>query len=294
MTDLIVRIGERLESAGFTGIEFMVPNEETIGRSLEMAGAILADPNARRYVQELGYHAYPLGAVYTSPRQILESSGEGSPDPATRSQLEQLKALGQQYGVRIWMTEVTEVLGQNDFAFDAIENVLARAIHIHDVFEYAGASAFFGMNTLWDSRSHAEHFAGRNVPFLSEQSSMVLVDLDAGGVMITGMGYAVGHYARWVRPGAVRVEAGSSRARVIATAFRQAGRLVVVVVNNEPEAQLLRIGLAGGEASGEAIGETSHGSVRWEAVDPLAPAADGAFETAAPARSVVTLAIPIE
>ncbi len=295
MVDLVARIGARLRAAGFADVKFLVPNEETIERSLQVAQAILADPAARPYVGAIGFHPYPYGSAYSSPRRILESSGNGTPDAGARQQLEQLRALGQQYGIPIWMTEVSEGPGRNDYAFDAIESVLARAIHIHDNFEYAGASAFFGQNTIWDSQTHAEHFAGRGIPFLSEQSGMVLVDVSTGTISITGMGYAVAHYARWIRPGAIRIGATSEKPRVIVTAFRDPPnrRVVVVVVNNEAAEQLLRVRLSGTSARGEADGETSFGAVRLRAIPPFAPAPGGEFEIAAPANSVVTLAIPI-
>lgn len=296
VVDLVARIGARLRTAGFDDVKFLVPNEETIPRSVEVARAILADPAARPFVGAIGFHPYPLGSVYSSPRRILESSGSGTPDAGTRQQLEQLKALGQQYGVPVWLTEVTENLGRNDYEFDAIENVLARAIHIHDTFEFAGASAFFGMNAIWDSQSHEEHFAGRGVPFLSEQSTMVLVDVGTGKISITGMGYAVGHYARWIRPGGIRIGATSESSQVIVTAFRDPpnSRVVVVAVNNETTEQLLRVRLTGASARGEASGESSYGGVRWQAVSPRSAAANGDFEIVAAAHSVVTLAIPTE
>src|SRR5262249_46882780 len=178
-----------------------------------------------------------------------------------------------------WMTEVSEGPGNNDYGFDAIENVLARAIHVHDNFDFAGASAFFGMNTIWDSQTHEEHFAGRGVPFMSEQSGMVLVDVSSGKISITGMGYAVGHYARWIRRGAIRIGARSEKPQVIATAFRDStrGRVVLVVINNEPTEQLLRVRLAGASAGGAATGESSFGSVRWQAIPAFAASSSGDF-----------------
>jgi len=295
VVDLVKRIGERLRAAGFGSVKFLVPNEETIGRSLEVARAILGDPQAGQFVGAIGYHPYPYGSVYVSVRRILETSGSGEPDATARQQLEQLKALGQQYGVPVWMTEVTEGPGTEDYAIDAIENVLARAIHIHDNFEYAGASAFFGMQTIWDSQTHEEHFAGRNVPFLSDHSSIILADVRSGTIHITGMGYAIGHYAHWIRPGALRVATSSNRPRVLVSSFRDAadGHLVVVAVNNEPTAQALRIQLTGATAKGPVTGEESYASLRWRIISPFAPAANGEIEFVAPARSVVTLAIPV-
>jgi O-glycosyl hydrolase len=295
VVDLVERSGDRLRNAGFASVKFVVPNEETIGRSLEVAGAILADPGARPYVGAIGYHAYPYGSAYASPARIMATSGNGSPDEEARHQLGQLKALGQSYEVPVWLTEVSEGPGNTDYSFDAIENVLARAIHIHDNFEYAGASAFFGMNTLWDSQTHAEHFAGRNVPFLSEQSGMVLVDVGVGEIKITGMGYAVGHYARWVEQGAVRLGITSGSARVIATAFRNQTdrRIVLVAVNNESTEQLLRVALAGASSAGAVSGELSYEGARWQPIPPFTPPDPTEIGYVVPARSVVTVAIPV-
>lgn len=294
VVDLVKTIGPRLQAAGFAGVKFVVPNEESIGRSLEVAQAILADPAARPYVGVIGFHTYPIPSAYSSPRRILEASGNGAPDPDARHGLEQLKALGQQYGIPLWMTEVAEGVGINDYSFNAIEYVLARAINIHDMFEYAGASAFFGMNTIWDSQTHAEHFAGRGVPFLSERSGMVLVDVGTGEIRITGMGYAVGHYARWLRPGVVRIEASSGKPRVLVSAFRDLAnrRIVVVAVNNELSEQFLQIRLTGASAGGAVSGEVTSGQVRWQAIPNFVPSSNSTVGFVAPARSVVTLAIP--
>jgi O-glycosyl hydrolase len=295
VVDLVHRVGDRLKAAGFTDLKFVVPNEETMSRSLQVAQAILADAGARPYVGAIGFHQYPYGSAYSSPRRILASSGTGVPDAEARQQLEQLKALGQQYGVPLWMTEVTEGPGNADYSFDAIENVLARAIHIHDVFEYGGASAFFGMNTLWDSQTHDAHFAGRNVPFLSDHSSIVLIDDATGATMVTGMGYAISHYAHWLRPGAIRIAATSDKPDLIVTAFRDPprNRIVVVAVNNGTGERLLQVHLNGATA-GTANGEESYGGIRWRLISDLAPTSAGAIEFLAPAKSVVTLAIPIQ
>lgn len=296
VVDIVKRAGARLRAAGFTEVKFVVPNEETIGRSRDVAQAILADPAARPFVGVVGFHTYPIPSAYSSPRRILEASGNGTPDPVTRHGLEELRALGQQYGVPLWMTEVSEGVGITDYSFDAIEYVLARAINIHDVFAYAGASAFFGMNTIWDSQTHEEHFAGRGVPFLTERSGMVLVDVGTGEIKITGMGYAVGHYARWLKPGGVRrIEAVSRSPRVLVSAFRDAAnqRIVVVAVNNEPREQFLQIRLSGASARGEVTGELSAGPLRWQAIPPFPSAGRKPLGFVAPAQSVVTLAIPI-
>jgi len=295
VVDIVKRVGTRLRSAGFADLKFVVPNEETMSRSLEVARAILADPAARPYVGVIGFHQYPYGSAYSSPRRILASSGMGVPDAEARQELEQLKALGQQYGVPLWMTEVTEEPGTADYPYGSIEDVLARAIHIHDVFEYGGASAFFGQNTLWDSRSHEEHFAGRNVPFLTEKSGIVLVDLNTGDVKITGMGYAVAHYASWLKAGAVRIGSTSASPRLLSTAFRDpvSRKIVVVVVNTEATTRTVRVRLSGVAAGSGITGESTYEGTRRQIIQPFSPTASGDVEFNAPPRSVVTVAIPM-
>lgn len=296
VVDLVKRVGQRLRGAGFSQVQFIVPNEETMARSRVVAQALLADPDARQFVGAIGFHQYPYGSAYSSPRRILEASGSGHPDPGARGELEQLRALGVQHGVPLWMTEVAEGPGNTDYPFGAMESVLARAIHIHDVFRYGGASAFFGMLTLWDSRSHAEHFAGRNIPFLTEQSGAVLVDLEANRVRITGMGHAIGHFARWFGSGTRWVESSSSNPLVLVSAFDDAARdrVVVVVANASPTRQLLRIQLAGATPAGTIRGEQSSGTARWQPLDPATPRTGGEVQVTVPGRSVVSLAIPVQ
>ncbi|HET6566593.1 MAG TPA: T9SS type A sorting domain-containing protein [Rhodothermales bacterium] len=295
VVDLVKRIGQRLSAAGFKETKFIVPNEATISRSYEVAQALLTDPEARPYVGVIGYHPYPYGSTYASPSQILETSGIGAAKPGLIESLGKLKALSERYDVPVWMTEVSEGPGTTDYPFTAIENVLARAIHIHDNFYYAGASAFYGMNAIWDSRSHAEHFAGRDVDFLDEQSDIVLADVGTGKIYISGMGYAIGQYARWVKKGDIVALASSDNPRVIATAFRNRSgdQITVVAVNNTASAQALKIVLSGASANGSVKGEESYEQERWASIQAFSPASSSEIHYTAPAKSVVTLTIPV-
>ena len=294
VVDLVARVGTRLRAAGIMETRFIVPNEETMARSLAVASAILANPVAGPFVGAIGFHQYPYGSASVSPRRVLSTSGAGLPDPATRQELTQLRALGTRYGVPVWMTEVSEGPGNADYPFGAIEHVMARAVHIHDVLVYGGASAFFGMNTIWDAVTHDQHFAGRSVPFLADEMAIILVDQPQNRIRITGAGYAIGHYARWLDSTAVRVESTSGNDRVIVTAFRdpRQPRLVVVITNTNDKPRRVSIALRGATASGTAVGETSFGTVRWQAFQP-AVRSDGTVSYTVAASSVATVAIPI-
>jgi len=66
-----------------------------------------------------------------------------------------------------------------------------------------------------------------------------------------------------------------------------------VAVNNEATQQLLQIQLTGASARGQISGEVSSGQLRWQAFPAFASPSTNSVGFVAPARSVVTLAIPI-
>jgi O-glycosyl hydrolase len=294
LVDLVKVIGRRMADSGFGETMLVVPNEETVQRSYDVARSILEDAEARQYVGAIGYHAYPYESPYSSVRQILEQSGRGRPVSAQLEIRRRLVELSTQYDVPVWMTEISEGPGNNDFPFGAFENVRARAIHIHDEIRYAGASAYYGMNAMWDRRSHEEHFAGRGVDFFSESSAIALVDRDS--VYISGIGYAIGHYARWIDRGAVILAAESSDSLVQATAFRvdSSGDLVVVLINNASAPREVRIGLRGLTVSSAIAGEQSTAEYRWRSIGTAGEAGADSIVVTVPPESVTTIATQIQ
>lgn len=229
IVDIIKRCGARLRAEGFATMKFVVTAEETEAISLRDAQAILADPDARAYVGAIAYHPYPYGSTYASVPNILATSGSGVPDAAKVTVRNQLRDLGAQYGIPTMMVEVSHA----EVPFDSFDGVRGRAIQIHDELVYADAAAFFGMNAMWDSTTHAQHYEGRPDPgFYSETDTVVLIDNAMNKVVISPMGRAIGHYARWIERGAVRVEASTDDPLVQVTAFREDGRLVLVAINN--------------------------------------------------------------
>jgi hypothetical protein len=291
--DIVKRVGGRLRKAGFQELKFVVPNEETIERSTAVARVILEDADARKYVAAVGYHVYPYGSPYASVPRILAASGSGRPDEASVEQRRRLRDLCRHYGVPLWMTEVSHA----EVDPRSLDHLRGRAIHIHDEMVYADASAFYGMNAMWDKKNHAEHFAGRGGDrpnaYLTEQDTIVLADNDTNEVLITGMGYAIGHYARWLTRGAVRVEAASDDKLVLVTAFKddKTRRLVLVIINNAPEDRTLSLALSGLEVAGHVTGEQSYGDLRWQPREEVAVESAQRIRTRVPAMSVTTLAV---
>lgn len=288
---IVKACGARLKAEGFA-TKFVVPAQETENISLADATAILSDPEARKYVGAIAYHPYPYGSTYAAIPNILSTSGSGAPSPAKVQVRNQLRTLGQQYGVPVFMVEVSH----GELAFTDFNALRGRAIHIHDEFEYANASAFFGMNMFWDTVSHAQHYQGRADPgFWSEGDTMVLIDVDAGTVNISPMGRAVGHFARFVSRGAVRLPAASSDPLVLATAFRDssAGRQVVVAINNANAPRVLKFSFTGLALSGQVTGEQSTAAMAWAALAPVSVTSESTYTVTVPAMSVTSLSVAL-
>jgi O-glycosyl hydrolase len=287
IADIVGRSGARIRSAGFANMRFVVPCEERENISLDGARKVLEDANARPYVGAIGYHPYPYGSTYAAVANILATSGAGAPDAGKVLVRNQLRDLGAMYEVPVFMTEVSH----SEKPFDDFDNVRGRAIHIHDELVYADASAFFGMNAMWDSVSHAQHFAGRADPgFYNETDTVVLIDVAMGNVLISPMGRAIGHYARWLRRGATRVEATTGDPLVLATAFLDPGqnRLVVVAINNASSNRALDVAVSGTALAGPVEGELSQVGSLWTAVSGIT-AVNGHVQYQLPTHGVVTL-----
>jgi O-glycosyl hydrolase len=291
LVDIVKRAGARLQAAGITP-RFVVPAEETEAISLSHAALILADADARRYVGAIAYHPYPYGSTYASVPNILSSSGAGAPNAAAVTARNNLRDLGAQYGLPVFMVEVSH----SELTFDDFDGVRGRAIQIHDELEHADASAFFGMNALWDSTSHAEHYAGRTDPgFYSEVDTIVLIDNGTGEVRISPMGHAIGHYARWIRRGAVRLGASSSDPLVQISAFVEQlrGQAVIVAINNATAERTLDVSFTGLSVSGIATGEQSTASAIWATLPEASLGQNSTFEFSAPAHSITTWSMPL-
>jgi O-glycosyl hydrolase len=287
LVDIVHRAGDRLKREGFGAVRFVVPSEETEEKSYESAAAILGDSRARAYVGAIGYHPYPYGSAYANIPTILKTSGKGHPDAVRVAARQRLRDLARQYHLPLWMTEVSNG-GVDARSYDDFRG---RAIHIHDELTYADASAYFGMNNMWDMVSQQNHF-GSTAAFFREEGTIVLLENNTEKVHITGIGYAIGHYARWIRRGAVRVDAESADPLVQVTAFRDdaSRKIVLVLINNAGDARGVRVTLDGIRIEGEITGEQSTPSAYWAVVPASLPPSPTSFDANLPPLSVTTLA----
>lgn len=287
--DLIKAIGARLEREGFDDVRFVLPNEETVNGTVDVASAILSDPVARKYAGPIGYHSYPYGSPYASIPYLLSTSGAGAPDPESVAARAKLRLLSQQYGLPLWMTEVSH--GEVDAT--TYDDFRGRAIHIHDEMVYADASAYFGMNNMWDTFSQEAHFGNQNL--FDGEGTIVLIDSNQQKVYITGMGYAIGHYARWIKPGAVRVDALTGDPLLQITAFRSpdSNQLILVLINNNAVSKETQVDINSATLIGSIFGEQSTTSEYWMAIPEFETSTPSSFTAILPGGSVTTYVLPM-
>jgi O-glycosyl hydrolase len=287
LIEIVKRTGARLRENGFSQVRFVVPNEETEEASLATARAILSDKEARPFVGAIGYHAYPYGSAYSSVPRILARADHGDADGDRVAARHDLRDLAARYHVPLWMTEVSH----GDVDMRSFDDLRGRAVHIHDELEFADATAYFGMFAMWDRYSEERHFGSATTGW-SQEGTLVAIDQREATVTVTGLGYAMGHYARWVAPGSVRLDAKSSDALVLVSAFRDAatGRLVLVAINNAAENRTVSIRWKGTAIAGPVAGEQSTAEGRWQPMPTVPATADG-VTVLLPAKSVSSLAV---
>ena len=157
-----------------------------------------------------------------------------------------------------------------------------RAIHIHDELVYADVSSYWGMYQAWDSLAERGNCG---------EDCLVQFNRARGSVSITGLGYAIGHYARWIGRGAVRVGAGSDDPLLLVSAFRDdaRGRIVAVLVNNHREPVAMSLAAGGVPRISGVRAEQSSAQGFWLPVDGAIVGGDGRIDLILPGRSVTSL-----
>lgn len=300
LTTIIKHTGKRLREAGYAKVLLVVPNEETPLNTIEDMRTIAQDAEALTYIGALGYHSYPYGSDYSYIPRLLSIRAQGQlPVLAVQERVE-LRNLSRRLGIPVWMTEVSNGYSpagpraaKESYEPDSIDWLIGRAIHIHDEFRFAGASAYYGMLAVWTDITDREHFPGGGSHNLrSNGDSLILVDTAVDEVIVTATGRAIGHYGRWLRRGARYLDAESSSPFVLVSPFLDRDRLVNVLVNTGATAARVTVTLDGAVFTGPAAGEQSRADARWRAIEPFATSS-ASFAVDVPGWSVTTVAAPI-
>jgi glycosyl hydrolase family 30 len=270
------RLGQRLRAAHLNTL-LVVSDGLNPQSSLPYMQAVLADPAAREYVGALAYHSY--ADPYPDPASILRTSAAGSPEHSAVQIRQQIWGLAQQYHLPVWMTEVCVCAPPRPLS--DFELGRARLNHVYDELTIGNVAVFDAMNLFLFDR-----------PGIRDELVHVYFRPDGSleRYAIAPYGYLLGHYARYIPPGSVRVDVTSSDPKVRLVAFqRPDGRLALVGLNNEPVAVHATISFSGlARLPARLAVLTSRESALWQADATVTVEHAGASITLAP-LSVTTL-----
>jgi glucosylceramidase len=175
----------------------------------QRASTVLNDPEAAKYVWGVGYHWYETwtgsGMEFQNMQKVMEAFPgtnlmftEGCVEAFDYKRIYDWK-LGERYGHSMI----------NDFN--------------------NGTVAWVEWNILLDENGGPNHVG--NFCF-----APVHADLRTGKLMYTNSFYYIGHFSKFVRPGAKRIISSSNRDKLETTAFINSdGKLCVIVMNNSDE-----------------------------------------------------------
>lgn len=177
----------------------------------QRVSTILSDPEAAKYVWGIGYHWYEPWSggtqMFDNVRLVHETYPdkhliftEGCADSFDINRVNDWK-LGEQYGYSMI----------NDFN--------------------NGTAAWTDWNILLDETGGPNHV--KNFCF-----APLHADTRTGGLIYTNAFYYIGHFSKFIRPGARRIASSPSRSSLLSTAFINADGKVSVVVMNRGEKEV--------------------------------------------------------
>ncbi|HEV7332275.1 MAG TPA: glycoside hydrolase family 30 protein [Flavisolibacter sp.] len=197
-------LGPTLHKAGL-GAKKLIAWDHNRDLMYERASTILNDPRAARYVWGIGYHWYETWTggdmQFANERMVKETFPntnliftEGCAESFDGEKISNW-SLGEKYG---------------------------RSM-IHDF--NAGTVGWTDWNILLDEKGGPNHVG--NFCF-----APVHADTRSGELIYTNAYYYIGHFSKFIRPGAKRINASSNRTDLLTTAFKNADGSIAVVVMN--------------------------------------------------------------
>lgn len=177
----------------------------------QRASTVLNDPEAAKYVWGVGFHWYENwaggGNTYENVKRVAEAYPgkslvftEGCVDKFDWNKIGEWN-MGESYGLSMI----------NDFN--------------------NGTAAWTDWNILLDEKGGPNHVG--NYCF-----SPVIADTRTNELHYLSSFYYIGHFSKFIRPGAKRISSSSSRANLMTTAFKNTDGKIAVVVMNQGDVQI--------------------------------------------------------
>ncbi|UOQ68558.1 glycoside hydrolase family 30 protein [Hymenobacter volaticus] len=211
-------LGPTLEKGGL-GDKKLIAWDHNRDLMYQRASTILDDPEAAKYVWGIGYHWYETwttsGMLFDSERRVHETYPntnlmftEGCIENFNFDQVNDWK-LGERYGNSMI----------NDFN--------------------AGTVGWTDWNVLLDEKGGPNHVG--NFCF-----APIIADTRTGKLIYTNCYYYIGHFSKFIRPGARRIASTTNRDWLQTTAFQNAdGKVAVVVMNSGDKKQEFQLWMKG-------------------------------------------------
>jgi glucosylceramidase len=177
----------------------------------QRAHVLLSDPGAAKYIWGIGFHWY--------------ETWTGGP-----MQFDNLRAVNQAFpGKQLLFTEGCK----EKFNIDSVYNwSLGEKYGYSMINDFNnGTVGWTDWNILLDEHGGPNHVG--NFCF-----APVHADTKNGKLIYTNAYYYIGHFSKFIRPGAKRISASSSRAALQTTAFQNTDGSMVIVVMNSTEKKL--------------------------------------------------------
>jgi glucosylceramidase len=201
-------LGPALQKGGL-GSKKLIAWDHNRDLVYQRASVILKDPNAAKYVWGIGFHWYETwtgsGMQFENVKRVQETFPEkklifteGCIEKFSMDRISDW-SLGEKYGRSMI----------NDFN--------------------GGSSGWTDWNILLDEKGGPNHVG--NFCF-----APIHADTKTGKLIYTNEYYYLGHFSKFIRPGAKRIVASSNRDILLSTAFiNPDGKIVVVVMNSSDE-----------------------------------------------------------
>ena len=200
-------LGPTLQKSGL-GSRKLIAWDHNRDLLFQRASTVLDDPEAAKYVWGIGYHWYETwtgsGMLFDNERRVHEAYPDKNliftEGCVERFDLGRVNdwALGERYGM--------SMIG--DFN--------------------AGTVGWTDWNVLLDETGGPNHVG--NFCF-----APIIADTKTGKLIFTNAYYYIGHFSKFIRPGAKRISASSNRDALQTTAFRNPDGSVAVVVMNQTD-----------------------------------------------------------
>lgn len=235
-------LGPDLQKSGFdTKIQFADASQRRL--AIAAYPPILKDPAVAKYIAGLTYHNYDYARV------------------ENRDDSEAVAGIAQLHkdfpNVHLWMSETCYHDG--GWPTDPLHRSWIRQIPVfgfddgdfwgQQIFSEleAGASAWTYWNLLLDQGGGPSLPSPlHSYPPINRQQAVVHVDRDRDEILYPGVFYYLGHFAKFVRPGSVRVATTGTAKDVRVLTFRRPdGKLVAQVMNSSFEPRTSSLGWNG-------------------------------------------------